>query len=269
MTKILWEMIDLAGDKSIYIGTVLMELNRWSSRIPSFLVSDWIERFKKDGFDGIELWENHALMTSPDEFKKLEYSKLPIAIYNSYANFDDSVEAKQKREKAAEAAKRLNTAGVKYNFANEASMLDTYIKNFMEWKESFPKNCRLLCECHPDTVMEVPETAKRVFEIFDDERCQAIIHPFSNLKKTEEWFKVLGSKITHAHISIYNDKWQGMRLKDNQRLVEEGLRIMEAYDFKGTYTIEFTEGIRAEDENINSLYSCAVDDLRYLRERIK
>lgn len=252
----------------IYIGTVLMELNRWSSRVPSFLVSDWIDRFKNHGFDGIELWENHALMASGEEFKKLEDSNLPISIYNSYVNFDDSMEAKEKREKAAIAANKLKVTGVKFNFANEISMMEKYITNFLEWKKNFSDDCRILCECHPDTVLEVPEIAKKVFEIFDDERCQAIVHPFSNIKNTEEWFKCLGDKITHAHVSIYNDKWQAMRLKNNKAIVEAGLEVMDKYGFKGTYTIEFTEGIRAEDENINGLYNCAVDDLNYLRERI-
>jgi sugar phosphate isomerase/epimerase len=262
-------MVVLANDKpEIFIGTVLMEMNRWGSRIPSFLVSDWIERFKADGFDGIELWENHALLAEPGEFKKLETSRLSIAIYNSYASFDDSPEAKQKRERAAAAAGKLGAKGVKFNFGNEPTLLDTYIRNFNEWVKMLPPDCRLLCECHPDTVMEDPETAGKVLAELAEGRCRAIIHPFSSLKMTEEWFKHLGSRITHAHISIYNDKWQGMRLKDNQELVEEGLRIMNNYVFKGTYTIEFTEGIRAKDENIEGLYRCAVDDLRYLRERI-
>ena len=54
----------------IYIGTILLERNRWTrDKKPTCLVSEWIPRFKEAGFDGMELWENHAALASSTELK--------------------------------------------------------------------------------------------------------------------------------------------------------------------------------------------------------
>ena len=52
-------------------ATVCMEKNRWSTRMPSFKVSEWIPRFKADGFDAVELWESHFLEADNDEQEAL------------------------------------------------------------------------------------------------------------------------------------------------------------------------------------------------------
>lgn len=44
----------------ILLSTIAIEPNRWSSgRISAVHGLDWIRRTVEDGFDGIELWENH------------------------------------------------------------------------------------------------------------------------------------------------------------------------------------------------------------------
>ena len=51
----------MAEDGKIYIGTILLEVNRWTAgKEPSYLVSEWVERFAEAGFDGMELWQFHA-----------------------------------------------------------------------------------------------------------------------------------------------------------------------------------------------------------------
>ena len=73
--------------KKIYLGTVSMEKNRWEpGRVPTFNVSDFIDRAMADGFDGIELWEYHYTHASDEEKAKLVASKVPF-IFNSYTSF--------------------------------------------------------------------------------------------------------------------------------------------------------------------------------------
>lgn len=47
----------------VLIGTILLEPNRWKpGKLPSFRVSQWLDRFADAGFAGVELWENHAAL---------------------------------------------------------------------------------------------------------------------------------------------------------------------------------------------------------------
>lgn len=81
----------------VYLGSILLEPNRWPDRPeatysrlrqltriaqgPPFIqVSNWLQRAKADGFDGVELWENHALLCSDAEFAKLCQPALPMAV---------------------------------------------------------------------------------------------------------------------------------------------------------------------------------------------
>ena len=69
----------------IFLGTILLEPNRWPDKAestysrlqklspfkqgtPQILASQWMERVVADGFDGIELWANHALLCSDHGF---------------------------------------------------------------------------------------------------------------------------------------------------------------------------------------------------------
>ena len=68
----------------IYIGTVGLDRTRWGSRQPSIMVSDWLSRFKADGFDGVELWEFHFARADEREQERLVAEAAPVAVYNSY-----------------------------------------------------------------------------------------------------------------------------------------------------------------------------------------
>ena len=61
-----------------YIATVCLDRNRWGTREPSFAVSDYLDRFASDGFDGIELWEYHYTRSSDAEKERL-VSASPIS----------------------------------------------------------------------------------------------------------------------------------------------------------------------------------------------
>ncbi len=224
-----------------------------------------MERFARDGFSGIELWENHILKAE-DQKKEMELikkAKIPVAIYNTYTGFSD--EEAEKRKKAAEIINYFGSDGVKYNLGKNDDLLDVYLENLQNWADSLPEKCRLLCECHGGTVLEDPETAGQVLGELDD-KFQAIVHCCGDSEKLVKWFDNLGEKITHAHVSL-KANGKGVRLSSNPGLILENLYIMKTAGFKGTFTLEFTEGLRSEKENIEDSYQAALDDLQFLQEK--
>jgi len=253
----------------IYLGTILLELNRWNSKKPVVKVSEWLECIQNDGFDGLELWEKHILKAEipSKEVQALKEAQVPVSIYNSYAGLGP--EDEKQRKKAAEYIKKLGAGGVKYNFGSEEKMLDTYIENLKKWDSMLPEDCRLLCECHGGTIMEDPALAKKVFSKLAKDHYQVIVHCFDEPDKLKEWFQNLGSRITHAHVSIKDEAGRGVRLRQAPERTAENLQLMKNYDYRGTFTLEFTEGLRSKDENVEDLYRAAVDDLKYLKAKWK
>jgi hypothetical protein len=255
---------DVAGE--IYIGTVMFERNRRKLLSPSFKVSEWIERFRLDGFDGMELWENHALLFGPEEVNAIEQSGFPVAVYNSYTSFDD--EGKSMRERAATAAVQLRAGGVKFNLGGDPAIAETYLRNLLHWSDRLPEDCRLLCECHGGTIMKNLETATEIYERLDTGNFQIIIHPLSDPFTIRKWFDSFGGIITHAHIQSRNQEGKLVKLKNNRAKVEESLAILKNAGFKGSYTLEFTEGSDRPDVSAEELYRHALDDLEFLKENL-
>jgi sugar phosphate isomerase/epimerase len=250
----------------IYIGTILLERNRWTrEKKPTYLVSEWIPRFAEAGFDGMELWENHAALASSTELKLLQESGLPITVFNSYAAFDAEGEAA--REEAVRLTSFVNARAVKFNLGKEAGEKDLYIENALKWKQQLPPGTRLLCECHAGTIMEDPKVAKEVFAAWEDKAFQAIIHPFTtDLPVLREWFAHLGPRITHAHVQLRDASGTMQRLERQPEEVGNALRLMKEEGFCGSFTLEFTEGTRAPSESVEQLFASAVADLHFLRE---
>lgn len=248
---------------NIYIGSILLEKNRWTEgKQPSFLVSGWLERFNEAGFDGVELWQNHAVLAPPEEVDALAASPLPIAIFNSYASLDDADEANRRR--AAELTARLNASGVKYNFGHDEAARGTYVTNLRAWADMMPDGVKMMCECHGGSLAQEPATAAAIFDELADDRFQAMVHPFAGgLQKLREWFDHLGEHITHAHVQTRTDKGICC-LRDNAAAVKEAVHLMRERGFHGSFTLEFTEGTGKPDENIEDLFKAGVDDLHFL-----
>ena len=250
----------------ILFGTIALEINRWSSRIPSYSVSDWVGRFKADGFDGLELWENHVLLhpSRDGEINKIIASGFPVSVYNTYAAFDD--ESRGQRETAAETVKRLNAGAVKYNVGADESKIGEYKRNLISFAEALPDNCKLLCECHAGTVLEDNDAAAKFFGDLPEERFGVILHPFECPNELRTKFKIFGSRIKHIHSQITDGTGSRVRL---DRLSERALAclgVMKEFNFYGSFTIEFTEGTSAPSENIDGLYENAMKDMRFIRE---
>jgi sugar phosphate isomerase/epimerase len=250
----------------IYIGTILLERNRWQpGKQPSYRVSDWIERFQAAGFDGMELWENHALLGLADERAALAAARFPIAVFNSYAAFDDG--AAEQRTAAASLVRHLQARAVKFNLGSDLALYPTYINHLHTWRASIPDNVRLLCECHRGTVVETPAMASHMLRHIAPGRIEAIIHPFTMHPDTlRAWFDALGGTITHAHVQLHNADGLFVRLERRLYTVRNALHVMRTYGFRGSFTIEFTEGVGASREDQDALFAAAVADLHVLKE---
>ncbi|MCP1309312.1 sugar phosphate isomerase/epimerase family protein [Paenibacillus tyrfis] len=251
-------------ENKLYIGTILLERNRWAAeRKPSYAVSDWQERFREDGFDGMELWENHALLADEREQSALEASG-SVAIVNSYIGFEDGDEAERKREVAAALVKRLRAPAVKFNLGADPAQLPIYIANVKRWAELLPTECRILCECHPGTAAEHPDAAAEMLRRLGDGPFQVIVHPFYCTGELEDWFKKLGSAITHAHVQLRDEDNHFIGLSRRSELVKDRLALMKSMGFRGSFTLEFTEGVRVNEDR-EALYEAVLKDLQILR----
>ncbi|MYL51821.1 hypothetical protein GLW08_00565 [Pontibacillus yanchengensis] len=247
---------------NVLINTVLLEKNRWrEARNPSLEVSEWLSRFHVDGFTGIELWENHVLKASNQEIRRLEQSKLPVQVYNSYVRFDDGYETE--RLQAAKMIQRLQPQSVKFNLGNNTKEIDTYLKNLEYWASQLPSECQLLCECHPGTIMEDPRMAKDIFTELNNSKYKAIIHPFHKNTDLQAWFDYVGARISHAHVSVF-DNGTFFTLEERSPFVRNRFDQLKRNGFKGSYSIEFTSGVATERESIELVYQHAVQDKDFL-----
>ena len=252
----------------IYIGTILLEVNRWgASKAPTYLVSEWLDRFQEAGFDGMELWEHHATLCPGEELEALTAASFPVSVFNTYCGFDDAAESA--RGVATQMVDRFNAPAVKYNVGTEPELRDTSLKNLRAWAESLPQDCRLLCECHGGTIVEDPAEGAKFFGELGDERLQAIINGFPiPPDELREWCHHLGSRITHLHVAPRDDDENMIRLDRCASRAKEAIHILREEGFQGSLTLEFAEGTRAPDENIEALWEAAVADLHFLRENL-
>jgi sugar phosphate isomerase/epimerase len=252
----------------IYIGSILLEPNRWKgSKEPSYKVSAWLERFRAAGLDGIELWENHYLKVSDDEKAALRSSAVPMRIFNTYAEFSGSGD-ELGRIQAADSAITLQSAGIKFNVGKDTKRTSEYLDAANFWAKRLPASVRLLCECHPGTVLETPEAAEKAFrDTWRDERFQAIVHPFSTPPDVlREWMKRLKGRVTHAHVQMRGEQNRPVRLDRRPREAREALQILREGGFSGSFTLEFTEGTSTPNDRPDFLWENALADLKFLRE---
>ena len=247
---------------SVILGTIALEINRWSSRVPSFKVSDWIDKIRGDGFDGLELWENHVLLAE-GEANRIKESGFPVVVYNSYIGFEDA--ARQKRDGAAEMIRFLGASSVKYNVGAGMDLFDEYKKNVREFADMLPDNCLLLCECHAGTILEDNETAKQFFEGLPADKFGIILHPFNDASVLQERFNIFGARIKQMHSQLVNENSERVCLASAPEYVSSCMNILKGNNFTGGFTIEFTGGTSMPGENIYCLFENAKSDLNYLK----
>jgi sugar phosphate isomerase/epimerase len=248
----------------IYLGSICLEPNRWKAgKEPTYEVSAWRERLSAAGFDGIELWENHYLKASEAEQAKLR-AAAPMAIFNSYAGLGNDDAAQ--REETARAVAELGARAIKFNVGNDASRFEEYLANANQWAAQMP-GVKLLCECHPGTLLETPDGAARAFEKWDAARFGAMIHPFlASPGELREWFRLLGPRIEHAHSQIRDDNNRMLRLDEKPDAAREALHVLREGGFAGSFTVEFTAGTSTENDRPEFVWESALRDLAFLRE---
>jgi sugar phosphate isomerase/epimerase len=244
----------------VYLGTVLLEANRWTpEKRPSFRVSDWLARSAEAGFDGLELWENHAALAAAPERAALRSPPLPVRVFNSYATLDDAGAAA--RQRAVDLVRELRAPAVKFNFGRQPGDVACELRNARAWAAALP-GVRFLCECHPGTALEAPGDAARV--LADWPEAGVIVHPFT-CADLGAWFRHLGARICHAHVQLLDSGRQRRRLEEQPGHVRERLDAMRAAGYAGSFTIEFTAGVNVAPEDHDALFAAACADLAFLR----
>jgi sugar phosphate isomerase/epimerase len=249
---------------SIYLGTVLLESNRWiGDRIPACRVSEWIERISAAGFDGIELWENHFVMADAAERAALRAAQLPVTILNSYASM--GADGAKARQQASGCVRELGAKAVKFNAGANPDSLEDELLAARAWAGGMP-GVSLFCECHAGTILEDPAVAATALANYPE--IGVIVHPFS-CPDLAEWLHHFGPRVRHAHVQVLDAQKRRCRLRDQQAKVKERLARMRDSGFAGSYTIEFTAGVGATPEDPDALFASACDDLMFLRDALK
>jgi sugar phosphate isomerase/epimerase len=248
-------------DAPIYMSTVALDPTRWGRREPSFDVSEWLPRFEADGFDGVELWEYHYQLADPTEQARLAAAAESIFVYNAYVGFgDDEAES---RAKAAEAIRQLCPTAVKYNLGGDADRLDEYRRNLLAWADILPASCRLLCECHPGTVLEELDRAVAFFTDLDPARFGVIAHLSGDAAETAAWFSAFNGRVQHLHIQMRGPESDPTE-PANREPFDACFDVVKGHGFAGSVAIEFSRGI-GRDEDIENIYKNACVDMAYCR----
>jgi sugar phosphate isomerase/epimerase len=255
-------------EAAVLLGTVAIEPNRWTRDVEAssiLAVSEWFAVFAEAGFDGVELWERHVTSASSQEQQAIIDHALSVSVFNSYVSLDDPDPAA--RAGVADWAARCGSTGIKFNVGKD---LDAgfYADRIAEWVDLLAGNCRLLCECHHGiSIAEDPATAAKIFEAAGPrERVQAIVHTHEDPDDIRARFDAYGDRITHVHVNFL-DFTNGLapRLSDVVDEFATKVELLTQLGFDGSWTLEFVEGVRTDNDEAGYLVAQAIDDLAVLR----
>jgi len=249
----------------LYLGTVLFEPNRWTpAKEPTVRVSRYLDRARAAGFDGLELWENHAALAPADELALLRAADPPVVVFNTYCTFDDASAARA--ERAAALVRSLGARAVKWNFGRDPARAAEEVRGVRRFAAMLPPGVRLLCECHPGTFAERPADAARLLDdVGPPAQFQAIVHSARDRATHAAWLDALGPRVTHSHVVLYR---QPRCPADAEPDALDGLRDLTSLGFAGTYTLEFTRGVNTPADRPEQMLASAVHDARLVREVI-
>lgn len=246
----------------VFLSTVAMEKNRWGTKEPSFAVSGFVPGAMADGFDGLELWENHLLRADEAEQARLYAAGIPW-IYNTYLRFDEGVTPRM-REVASVIA-RLRPEKVKFNLNASACPVEQQIETLLAFADLLPEDVMLLSECHPGTPMEAPEDAQRILARLPAGRFGAIVHLAPVLGDNARRFALYGDRIVHLHTQLRlpgtNER---TRLDAQPGIARDHLLALRAWGFCGSASVEFTQDGRTPEET----YANCAADMRLIREAL-
>lgn len=250
---------------AIFLGSVLLEPNRWSHGRPAETrLSLWLDQVRDAGFSGIEVWERHWQEASLADRELMRSIGLRY-IFNSYAPLSSDAAGSAARELATAAARALRAEGIKFNFSKDPSRFHEELATVRSWAHTLPPGCRLLCECHADTCAEFPEQAALVAAATSPEQVGFILHPFFS-NEPARWLSLLGGRIVHWHVQVRDasDVHRFAALADRPEFVADRLAVTRQYLPPDTMTIEFTRGIPEQDRCTEVLLRNAAADRSYL-----
>ncbi|MFO7724666.1 MAG: hypothetical protein R6V45_03870 [Oceanipulchritudo sp.] len=255
--------------QSLFLASIALEPNRWkkpAERIPSLRVSEWSPRARAAGFHGWELWEDHYFGASERERAALADAALPVRVFNTYAR--PGIDPAERLEAVVAAVRFLGSGvrGIKFNLGKaEEGPLRSQVEAAARWSEQFPVGVRLLCECHPGTLLEDPRVAAEAFRQWPVERFGAIIHPMNpDPAYLEAWFGELGGRIVHLHWQARDGGRNPVLLKDLPCRLEAVRETLRRRGFVGTHSIEFVKGLGQPGESVPDLFEAAAEDGRTL-----
>lgn len=254
----------------VLLASIALEPNRWkkaAEKVPSLKVSEWGRRAAEAGFAGWELWEHHYFLADGDERAGLAGMDPPVRIFNTYLipGIDDA----SAWQRVADAVKALcpDVGGIKFNLGREDVPVDRQVEAALRWADQLPEEVRMLCECHPGTVLEEPGAAARAFQRWPAERFAAILHPMNaDPGHIDRWFEVLGSRITHLHWQGRDDNRRVRRLGDLRERLDVAILSLQRNGFSGTQSVEFVEGLGRPGECVAGLFEAAAADRKALGE---
>ncbi|NLF31474.1 MAG: TIM barrel protein [Planctomycetes bacterium] len=251
----------------ICIGTILLEKNRWTTdKTPTCRVSDWTGRFADAGFDGMELWQWHATKVDDAERRALTASPCPVAIFNSYAAFDQA--GAIDRNHAALLARRFGAKGVKFNVGNDPAGRQEYMEALRQWRLLFDDDVTLLCECHPGTILEAPAAAKAFFDEAGVPGVGVIVHAFNAAGTLDAWLDTFGPGVRHAHLQM-RDERNVIPFSAKPDVARRSIETLRRAGYDGSYTLEFTAGTLAPDETVDLLWANALADKAFLEDLLR
>lgn len=247
---------------AVYLATIALEKNRWTTRQPSYAVSDFLPRLGSDGFDGIELWENHFLLADAQERRRLTDSCIPL-IFNTYARFDEGLTPQLRA--VADAICGLNTFAVKFNLEPSDTPISDQLDTLCRFAALLPDGVKLLSECHPGTLMEQPEDAKAILDQLPADRFGAILHLAPVKGGNARRFELYGDRIHHLHAHLLEPGTvHYLRLDSMPGVARDHLRALKSWGFTGTVSVEFTETLDTPE----ATYQNCVADLHFIKEAL-
>jgi sugar phosphate isomerase/epimerase len=254
---------------AVYLASIALEPNRWKKepqRVPSLRVSEWSGRAAGAGFDGWELWERHFLLADAAEREALRDGELPVTLFNTYQR--PGLDSLDDWKRVVEAVAFLGpqVRGIKFNLGPEGVPFDEQVGAALEWAGHLPEGVRMLCECHPGTVLETPEAAREAFMQWPAGRFGAILHPLNKDPcHCGAWFSALGGRIEHLHWQARDADNKVCPLSAGKERLDVVVKSLHRHGYAGTHSVEFVKGTGQPGESVAGLFEAAIADLKTLR----
>ena len=248
---------------TILLATIALEPSRWGEKRRTIDVARHVERAAGAGFDGFELWQYHADAATVEALRAL---RVAVPVFSSYVSCEDTAEAADERRRVTETADAVGAEAIKFNVGNDPGRRGEYLAVIANWLEALPAGMRLLCECHPNTLVETPDAAAAAFEAFPRQRLATVVHPLlDNVPPPEAWFAALDGRIAHAHLQLRPDGGGFVAMEQAPERVRAAFAVMHANGFDGRLSVEFVEGTRTANDTPAYLFDRAVEDLAFIR----